>query len=228
MIEPKQKPCKSTGKAKGFQGCGEITLFRTYGLCNGCYRNWLLNTPAGKEKVASITIRAFKNAKKEKDSKWRKKKAVMKVDTHAKEHRSTLQNLINKLARLIDAKFYSTCIDCCKEYGKQVDGAHFHSRGANSSLRWNLDNIHSARSFCNQYSDKHKEGYRKGIIKRYGSGYMELIDNLPLKYKSVKMSNNEVYDKLALLRKIIRDFDTYNLISAEHGRELFNNLIGIY
>jgi len=223
MIDPKLKPCKG-------QGCGELTMYRTYGLGQGCgcYRNWLLNTPEGKKQVDKITIKATKDVKKEKDKAWNKEKKVLKIDTHSKEHRAAFQREINKLCRMIDAKFYTTCIDCGKEFGKQVDGAHFHSRGAHSSIRWNLHNIHSAKSDCNQFSDTHKEGYRDGIIERYGVEYMEWIDSLPLKYKSVKLSNKEVYDKLALVRKIIRTFDTYNLIDPISGREIFNKLIGIY
>ena len=53
--------------------------------------------------------------KKEKVEKkdWNEKKAEMKVDTHAKEYKTSLQNEINKLSRMIDLKFeYFTCIDC--------------------------------------------------------------------------------------------------------------------
>ncbi len=60
MIEPKQKPCKGIGKAKGFDGCGKETYKRTYGLCPSCYADWLLSTPEGKEKLTKATIKAIK------------------------------------------------------------------------------------------------------------------------------------------------------------------------
>ncbi len=166
--------------------------------------------------------------KKLREKKSKEETKVMKIDTHSKEHKRDLQAEINKLARMIDACFDYYCIDCGKPFGKQTDGAHFHGRGSNNSLRYNLHNIHSAKSDCNQYSDKHKEGYRIGIIKRYGQDYMDLIDALPLNYKEVKLTNLEITEKLKLVRAIIRNFRTYKFITAISGREIFNNLIGIY
>ena len=153
----------------------------------------------------------------------------MKVNTHSKEHKKELQKEINLLARMIDAKFKHPCIDCCgRPYGKQIDGAHFHSVGSNSSLRFNLHNIHSADSQCNNYSSAHLSGYEVGIKDRYGTEYLETLKGLPLKYKELKISNFEVYEKLAVVRKINRTFNTYNIINGESARELFNKLIGIY
>lgn len=152
----------------------------------------------------------------------------IKANAYPKKYKSYLQDEINKLSRMIDARFDHLCIDCGKPYGKQTDGAHYHGVGGNSSTRYNLHNIHSAKSDCNQYSDTHKDGYRKGIIDRYGEGYMEKIEGLPLEYKLIKLSNAEVYEKLTIVRKIIRDFDTYKFDSAIAGREIFNKIIGIY
>ena len=163
-----------------------------------------------------------------KDTIWKDKRAVMKIDTHSKEHKADLQREINKLARMIDAKFNFKCIDCEKEYGKQIDGAHFHPRGSNCSLRYNLHNIHSAKSDCNQYSDKHKEGYRKGLAHRYGFDYLVIIDELPLMYPELRLSNLEISEKLKLVRSLVRNFNTYQFIDAWGARNLFNTLIGIY
>lgn len=163
-------------------------------------------------------------------SDWTKEKAVLKINTHSKEHKKSLQNEINKLARMIDAKFGYGCIDMCgKPYGKQIDGAHYHSRGGNCSLRYNLHNIHSADSQCNCYSDKHKGGYYVGLEIRYGCEYRDLVaEGLPIKYKELKLSNQEIYEKLAIVRKLIRDFKTFDFKNGRAARESFNNIIGIY
>lgn len=171
----------------------------------------------------------IKKQEKEEKKALKKKTSEWKVDTHSKEYRKYLQDEINLLARKIDALFGLNCIDCGKDYGKQVDGAHFHSVGANCSLRYHLHNIHSARSYCNQHSDKHKTGYKEGLERRYGAEYAQkVIVELPIKYKELKLNNREVYDKLKLVRGINRNFSTYQFFSPEQARETLNKIIGIY
>lgn len=155
---------------------------------------------------------------------------VMKIDTHSKEYRNTLQDEINRLSRKIDEVHgYILCIDeCGRGYGKQTDAAHYHSRGQNSSLRYNLHNIHSANSQCNQHSDKHREGYKIGLEKRYGTDYLIKVLNLPIVYKEIKLSNQEVYEKLKVVRLIIRTLHTFKFESSIQAREYFNQIIGIY
>ena len=161
---------------------------------------------------------------------WKKEKTKMKITTHAKEYKSDLQREINKLARMIDSYFsYNTCICCDKGFGKQTDGAHFHSVGSNNSVRYNLHNIHSANSFCNNYSNTHISNYKIGLENRYGYDYANFVINeIPLKYKEMKLSSIEVVEKLKITRSLIKHFDTYKLITSQSSRDLFNNLIGIY
>lgn len=167
-------------------------------------------------------------AEKKESQEWNKEKAVIKIDTHSKEYRNTLQAEINKLSRIIDAKFYTTCIDCGREFGKQVDAAHYHSRGANSSLRYNLHNLHSSASNCNQFSDTHKEGYLRGLESRYGPEYKELVMSLPQQYPEMKISNTEVVEKLKVVRMLIRTHHTFKFDTAVEYREMFNKIIGLY
>tara|TARA_R110000868_G_scaffold379046_1_gene644730 strand:+ start:240 stop:845 length:606 start_codon:yes stop_codon:yes gene_type:complete len=161
---------------------------------------------------------------------WNKEKAILKIETHSKEYKKELQKNINLLARMIDAKFgYTTCICCNRDFGKQCDGAHFHSVGSNSSLRYNLHNIHSANSYCNNYSNTHISDYKIGLEKRYGKEYFEYVVNeLPLKYQTIKLSSNEIFEKLKLVRNIIKNFNSYVWIGSENTRTSLNNLIGIY
>ena len=171
------------------------------------------------------TLKVNKEAKE-----WRDTKAVMKVTTHAKEYKADLQREINKLSRMIDFKFgFITCIDCGKPFGKQIDACHFHGRGGNSSLRYNLHNLHSGKSDCNQFSDTHKQGYAIGLADRYGNDYaIMVIEGLPLLYKEIHVSSVEVVEKLKIAREIIRHFDTYDLTDSISARNLFNKLINIY
>jgi len=170
----------------------------------------------------------YHNRLKEKRAK--KEHKELKIKVYEKENKKYLQDEINKLSRLIDLKFgYTTCIDCNKPFNAQTDAAHYHSRGANSTLRYHLDNLHSARSNCNQYSDTHKSGYAIGLIERYGKKYADYVMNeMPLKYSYIKLSPVEVYEKLALVRKLIRDFDSYKFESSLQARKQLNKIIGIY
>ena len=176
-------------------------------------------------------IKAFaeyvKVASKKQEKKEDKK---LKIVVYEKENKKYLQNEVNKLARMIDTKFnFVTCIDCNKPFGKQIDAAHYHSIGSNSSLRFNLDNLHSAKSDCNKYSNQHISGYKLGLMERYGKQYAEyVISELPLKYPLIKLNSSEVYEKLSLVRKLIRDFNTFDFTDSLQARRQLNNIIDIY
>lgn len=157
-------------------------------------------------------------------------KETLKAEVYSNKYKKILQMEVNKLSRIIDKKFgYIYCIDCGKPFGKQTDAAHFHSRGANHSLSYNLHNLHSAKSDCNKYSDTHHSGYEVGLKKRYGEEYFNYVNvDIVLKYKHIKLTPNEVVEKLTIVRKLIRDFDTFQFTSAINARNILNELIGIY
>lgn len=152
-----------------------------------------------------------------------------KVQVKVGETRNELQRKINLLARMIDAKFgFNTCIDCGKPFGKQIDAAHFHDLSTNRGIRFNLHNLHSAKSDCNQYSSKHKEGYILGLINRYNFHYADYVESLKHDYKSLNLTAIELKEKLKIVNKLIRDFDTYQMSTPKTMRQVFNNIIGIY
>lgn len=140
-----------------------------------------------------------------------------------------LQDQINKLARLIDERFkYTKCIDCNKEMQKRVAGAHFHDVGSNRHIRFNLHNIHTSSFQCNNFSSKHKVGYKTGLEQRYGKDYLDFVENLQTQHRDVKLAPFEISEKLALVRKIIRTFDTFQFENSVSARTQLNNIIGIY
>jgi len=175
---------------------------------------------------------AIKYAQKQREKKekkeWNKRKKAYSITAKTKDHKAELQRNINKLARLIDAQFHLKCIDCGKGYGKQIDGAHFHSRGANATLSFHLHNIHSARSDCNQFSSEHKVGYIEGLQKRYGKEYYEYVEYTLQKHPLIKLTEKEIYDKKLLTAKLIRDFDTFEFTNPILARDQLNQIIGIY
>lgn len=174
---------------------------------------------------------AIEYTKESKRKAHRKERREKLPELYPAKYRGYLQDEINKLARKIDAKLgYTTCIDCDKTLIGigQVDAAHFHNKKNHGNIRYNLHNLHSAKSDCNKYSDNHKIGYREGIIERYSAEYMNRIDGLDLEYKDIKLKNKEVAEKLAIVRKLNREFDTYQITDGISARDVFNKIIGIY
>jgi len=168
---------------------------------------------------------------KQKKRDWNKEKKEKAPYLYPRKYKGFLDKECQKLARMIDNKFGFNCIDCDRPFGKQQDGGHFNSKGKNRSLAWNLHNIHSQRSECNcnGLGGGRERQYYDGLIKRYGGDYAEMVDiGLQKKYKYIGLNDNEIGDKLALVRKLIRDFDTFVLNDSIQARDMFNNLIGIY
>ncbi|WP_288981197.1 recombination protein NinG [uncultured Flavobacterium sp.] len=220
MKKPKTKLCSC--------GCEEVILFPKLGkqwVDKKHYIHWLTTSEAGQKMVVRAARKAIENEKKAKDNEVKSWKPIV----HEKKYKQKLQGLINKLARMIDLKFgFVTCIDCDKTFGEQVDGAHFHSVGGNSSTRYNLHNIHSAKSHCNKYSDKHKEGYILGLKMRYDEEYYQMVESLPFQYQYIKLGSTEIVYRLKIVRGIIRNFHLYNFGSSIEARNEFNKIIGIY
>lgn len=155
----------------------------------------------------------------------------MKVDVYSKERRGDLQDAVNLLARKIDAKLGYACVDCGKFLNpekNQIDACHCISRGKNSALKYHLHNLHSGHNHCNTRNPSHESNYKKGLVIRYGKEYLEMVESLPLTYKEIHLSNTDVIEKLAIVRKINRTFDTYLITSGDTARDLFNSIIGIY
>ena len=162
---------------------------------------------------------------------WRREKRQKLPELYPRKYRGLFQDEINKLARMIDNELgYHACIDCGETLIgiPQVDGSHFKNVGSNLSVRYNLHNIHSSKSDCNQYHGGKKLGYREGITKRYSKAYLDRMDGLGLIYKDIKLTNKEIGEKLKIVRKLIREFETFNIQDGIKARDLFNKIIGIY
>ena len=113
---------------------------------------------------------------------------------------------------MIDASFgFTTCIDCGKPFGKQIDAAHFHNVKGHEQLRFNLHNLHSAKSDCNQFSSEHKVGYIKGLELRYGIDYLSQVEALKTEIKELKLNAVEIAEKLKLVRHIIRNLSLIHI-----------------
>jgi hypothetical protein len=156
------------------------------------------------------------------------KNKVREMNIRHPKHKANLQGEINKLARLIDAKFDYKCIDCGGEMDAQPNGSHFHNIGSHNSLRYNLHNVHRSRSDCNKHFGGRKDGYKAGLVSRYGQEYLDAVEGLKLRYPEIKLTAQEIYEKLAIVRKLNRDIGTMTFKDGAQAREILNKVIGIY
>jgi len=165
-----------------------------------------------------------------------KGKAIKKAQKEKREYnketkknsKSYLQDEINKLARMIDERYgFNTCIDC-GNIMDSVHGAHLHNVNGNENIRYNLNNIHSARGYCNKWSSEHKVGYRDGLEKRYGKEYRDyVVNDMKIQYSYIGLNSLEINLALKKTREIIRNFNKYSY-NGDGARDYFNELIGIY
>lgn len=105
------------------------------------------------------------------------KKAVIDLNRASLkwQHKQT-QPVFNKLRRLQELKWFSdrglepVCISCQKAIGSdQWCNGHFISVGANGGLRYDMNNSYLQHNRnCNMAKSGDIEGYKKGLIARFG------------------------------------------------------------
>ena len=197
MIKPKAKPCKGTGQAKGY-GCGKPTIHRIYGLGKscGCYGAWLFNSEAGKIKLKKAI---------EKAQKPRKDLERVRVERSSKKSLEALKNslktICHKYIRLRDK--YKNCISCGAIWNEHFQAGHFYKAEIYSNLKFHAKNINGQCRECNLRKDGNFEGYRQGIIKRYGKSTLKHLDKQALKYKESNFKWDR--EKLKEERKIYNE-----------------------
>lgn len=223
MIKPKPKPCKGTGQAKG-HGCGNPVERRVYGLgINCCYKDWLMNSEAGKAKVERSRIRAHKLTEKEK----RQKAKEQKIEIMRKsDYEKVLQSLVNAIVRMVDLD--RGCISC--EHGwdgnfhRQRHAGHRYSVRAHPGLRFDMFNIFGQCSICNNWLSGNELQYTKGLIKHHGQEYVEILEEHKLKYKENHLTIPELQEAIKNASEVKKQ-----LIKGRYfGRQEINDKIGIY
>jgi predicted transcriptional regulator with HTH domain len=77
-------------------------------------------------------------------------------------------------------------------------------------------------------ASKHKEGYLKGLELRYKEPYSTFVFGLKFEYKEINLTAIELKEKLKIVNKLIRDFETFETTNSIYARTVFNKIIGIY
>lgn len=148
-----------------------------------------------------------------------------------KSNKELLQDQINLISRLID--WGTPCMMCDNPVMKRINGCHYHAVGGNSSLRYNLFNVWHGCNSCNGHKGGNIIGYDNQLIKYYGRDFWEHIKfDLVRKNQIVKLSDEELKEKISIARKIVKELKQENkqhtLKERVELRKKYNKEIGIY
>lgn len=89
-----------------------------------------------------------------------------------------LDIIFSKYIRLRDSngKGYFRCISCGRVLPySQADCGHYINRG-HMSTRYNTMNCNAQCRKCNRFMEGNIQGYRRGLIKKYGEPKVELLE----------------------------------------------------
>ena len=181
MIKTKEKKCKATGKANGFDSCGNMAFKRTYGLCDSCYRNWLLNTPEGKEKVQAMTIKVSAS-----------RVSMDKAITESKNTKSlgylltSTKNACHTFIKLRDKG--KPCVSCGNPWNPDHQAGHWKKAELFSTIKFNENNIHNQCVGCNIHKDGNVQEYDLRVHLRIGEDGKQEIERLAAMDKKVDFS----------------------------------------
>lgn len=169
-MDIKEKPCKGINKARMIKGCGTLTKFRTFGLCNNCLSDFLFNSDAGKIIFNKINLKVKSDKEK-----------AFKSDLRAKlktigEYKAEARKSFQKWIRLRDSD--KPCISCNSSTSELFDGGHFYKAEVYSGLIFNENNCHKQCRKCNRFMNGNELNFRKGLIARYGIDYVTNLDNI--------------------------------------------------
>lgn len=228
----KKLNCKGIGKAKGFDGCGETSQNRRYGLCQNCLRTWATTTDNGKEWLEQQTAWKMKKEEKSIKKEQRKKDREMKIHlmSTSKYWSEVFQPRFNEVIRLIDNG--CGCICTGRTTGKQNAGHYIHA-GKNKTLSVNAHNLFLQSFESNHYQSGDVLKFQDGLKNTFGEEYFEFIESLkkcpPLHLSKIELQ--EAYSKLSKFRKELLEDDkpVFRLPGNRiHLRNRLNYILGLY
>lgn len=195
FMKIKAKKCKGTGQATG-SGCGREVIKRTYGLCDSCYYDWLINTEPGRVKLHKATLKAKKEVKKAEQAELRAKKEKLKTRS---EWLADLQKVFNQYIRKRDEG--NGCISCGTTSG-QMHAGHYRSVGAAPELRFEELNVHVQCATCNNYLSGNLIEYRINLVKKIGSEKVEWLEG---SHDPQKLTIQEIKEKIKEYKQKIKE-----------------------
>ena len=161
MVKPiKPKSCKNCGQ--------KFIPFRSTAICcsYSCATQWVA---ARKEKLKKQEAKVERQLTKERKEKLKTRNDWIKE----------CQVAFNAYIRERDKD--KPCICCGKPLGESqvgggFDAGHYRSVGSSPHLRFNEDNCHGQRKYCNNWRSGNAVDYRLGLIERIGIERVEALE----------------------------------------------------
>lgn len=200
-------------------------------ICKSCNEKFVPTQPLQMVCSYNCALDATrKHGLKQREKESKKEVAKMKEGLLTKsDYEKVLQTHINTIARLID--YGCSCISC--GHLKRAFAGHFHSVGANRSLRFHLDNIHVQDFNCNGERGGNIPAYGRGLVNWYGQEYKDYVESQLVKdYPVMKWDANELKcwtKKAKAIVKELKDSNAYyDSTQRLELRNYFNQRLGIY
>ena len=168
--------------------------------------------------------------KKQRDKEWKIEKMVLEEKLKTKsDYEKDLQVPINKIARLIDKG--SNCM-MCNHVMKRTNGCHYHSRGANATIKFHLHNIWIGCHKCNGVLGGNIIGYDNRLIDVYGREKWEYVKFSLCQIQPIHLDKDELKELTSQANKIVKQLVkldlTYSIDNRWKLREKINKQLGIY
>ena len=175
-MKKKEKECRGTGKTKGL-GCGEMAVFRRYGLCPSCLGDFLFGSTQGVNILRKITDKAEMTVKKEKRAKEKREKR----ESNEKKAMKLADTYFSRYIRLVHSvDGQCTCYTCGTiKPIKEVDNGHYIKR-VHKSTRYHENNCRPQCKTCNGdtlHNGKQTE-FRINLVNEIGLTQVKAIENL--------------------------------------------------
>ena len=186
-MDAKAKKCKGIGKAYGFDGCGELSYHRKYGLCPSCLSDWMDSTEEGKEFLKSNVRIAIKKV----INKTRKEDRAKKQELNTSGAMNLADMYFSRYIRLFHSiDGYCTCYTCGAIVKVlKLDNGHYEKR-EHKSTRYHKNNCRPQCKTCNgdiKHNGKQAE-FRVHLANEIGEEEVSAIERLarkPIKANSV-------------------------------------------
>lgn len=121
---------------------------------------------------------ATKRAYKQREKGRKKKVAYQKRNfrrSDLKTRKESAKKACHKYIRERDRG--EPCICCGLPLGEKFDAGHYLESGNNSQIRYDEDNIHAQRVYCNQYKGGNSDDYRGRLIEKIGLERVERLES---------------------------------------------------
>ena len=175
-----------------------------------------------------VAKQKFDKEKKVKQD-WNKEKVLIKEKLKTlSEYKKDLQTEINSIVREIDKGH--PCIATGATTGK-MNAGHYIGVGANSTLRFHLENIWIQSEHSNSWKSGDTIRYQNGIVGLYGKEYLEHLNNLQ-SIQPIHLSIDDIKEKIPIARGLLKWLKlqdrVYSNLDRLSIRKEFNQKIGIY